>query len=167
MCPGRNAVMEKKDSIIMRRVAVPFVLIILLMIIICGILITADVSENTYVKLFSNLLAIFMGIDGISIGYLCSAIDKSRYKTQEAINSNRTLLFSLNLLTSVLVLKTIAYIFLHFAEDYAPWIRSMLSSISAVLIIITLVFPLFYLADAAREIPMPVDDKEKTDDKQL
>ncbi len=158
--------MDKKDNIIMRRVAAPFVLIMLLMIVICGILITSDISNSIYTELFKNLLAIFMGIDGISIGYLCSAIDKSRYKTSEAINSNRTLLFSLNLLTSALVLKTAAYIFLSFAEDYAPWIRSMLSSISAVLIIITLVFPLFYLADAAREIPIPAEGKEKTDDEQ-
>lgn len=142
---------NQNDKAIIKKIASPIICITLLMFTIFMIFACPQLTGSHFPGLFKDLLLTFIGIDGISIGYLSSTINKGKYKTQEETNSNKAVLSSLNFLTSAIALKIIALILYSiFSMNY--FIKYIVSAISAMLIISTIVFLLFYLVDAAREI---------------
>ena len=123
-------------------IAIPIICITLLMFTLFMIFACPQLTGSHFPDLFKDLLLTFIGIDGISIGYLSSTVNKGKYKTQEEANSNKAVLFSLNFLTSAIALKIIALILYSiFSMNY--FIKYIVSAISAMLIISTIVFLLF------------------------
>ena len=100
----------KQEGAIIKRIIVPIICISIIMFVITSLFAFPKFAGSQLLNLFKELLVIFIGIDAISIGYISSTICKTKNKTKEEINSNKTVLFSLNFLTSALALKIIAVI---------------------------------------------------------